>query len=95
MKRTNSLHPDILHVALSRLEAQKEAIETQIAAVRRMLPAGQRVGGLLKAIANPAAPIVGTAIGGPRKRTVNPEGRKRMAAAQRKRWAAARRAAKK
>jgi hypothetical protein len=51
----------------------------------------------LKTVAKPVGPIVGTAIGTKtrKKRILSPEARKRIADAQKKRWAAVRKAAKK
>jgi hypothetical protein len=96
MPRPRSVSPEILEAALAGLEAQKQKIDDQIAEVRRMFPA-RRIGGLLKTVAKPVAPIVGRALGaGPRKkRVLSAEARKRIADAQKKRWAAVRKAAKK
>lgn len=87
---------DILHTALAGLEAQKQKIDDQITAVHRMLPA-RRIGGGIKTVAKPVAPIVGRAPGTqPRKRRVlSAEARKHIADAQKKRWAAVRKAATK
>jgi hypothetical protein len=60
-----------------------------------MLPA-RRIGGVLKTVAKPVAPIVDTAIGrkAGKKPALSAEGRKRIAAAQKKRWAAIRKTTK-
>ena len=96
MPRPRSVSPDILEAALAGLEAQKQKIDNQIAEVHRMLPA-RRIGGVLKTVAKPVAPIVGSAIGtkAGKKRVLSPEARKRIADAQKRRWAAVRKAAKK
>lgn len=96
MPRPRTVSPDILEAALAGLEAQKQKIDNQIAEVHRMLP-GRRSGGLLKTVAKPVAPIVGSAIGtrSRKKRVLSPEARKRIADAQKKRWAAVRKATKK
>jgi hypothetical protein len=90
MPRLRSVNPDILNAALSNLEAQKQKIDDQIAQIHRMLPAR------LKTVAKSVAPIVGSAIGtkAREKRVLSPEARKRIADAQKKRWAAVRKAAK-
>jgi hypothetical protein len=96
MPRRRSISHDILRAALAGLEAQKQKIENQIAQIYRMLPA-RWIGGLLKTVAKPVAPIAGPGIGKRtrKKRVLSVEARKRIAAAQQKRWAAFRRAAKK
>jgi len=96
MPKPSSVNPEILEAALAGLEAQKQKIDRHIAELHRMLPA-RRVGGLLKSVAKPVAPIVGTAIGtkARKKHVLSPEARKRIADAQKKRWAAVRKATKK
>jgi hypothetical protein len=75
MAKTLAAHtPEILEAALLGLESQREKLDAQIAQVRSML--GRRV------LANGSAEI-STA-----KRELSPEARKRIAAAQKKRWAA-------
>lgn len=71
------IDPDILHAALAGLEAQRQKLEEQIAYVRRSL------GGGIKRVARPVAPIIGRT-----RRALSPEARKRIAAAQKARWAA-------
>lgn len=96
MPRPRSVSPDILIAALVGLEAQREKIDDHIAQIHRMLPA-RRIGGVLKTVAKPVAPIAGPAIarGAQNKRVLSAEARNRIAAAQKKRWAAFRKAAKK
>jgi len=71
--------PEILEAALVGLESQREKLEAQIAQVRSLL--GRRTG---RAAAE--APVLAAA--GTGKRELSPEARKRIAAAQKKRWAA-------
>jgi hypothetical protein len=75
---------EILEAALHGLEAQKQRLDEQISQVRSML--GRRAGRPPKAVA-----AVETSLkpgGSERKRVLSPEARKRIAAAQKKRWAA-------
>ena len=76
---------DILEAALQGLEAQREKLDEHIAQVRAMM--GGRPGRPPKAAAAAAkhAPETRTAR---KKRVLTPEARKRIAAAQKKRWAA-------
>jgi hypothetical protein len=93
MPRPRSVSHDLLHAALAGLEVQKQKIEHQIAQVHAIV---HGIGVGLKTIAEGAAPVAKRAEGyKPRKGTMSAEGRKRVAAAQRKRWAAVRKAAKK
>jgi hypothetical protein len=96
MPRPRSVSPEILEAALAGLETQKQKIDEHIAELHRMLTA-RRIGGVLKTVAKPVAPIVGAAIGtkARKKHVMSPEARKRIADAQKKRWAAVRKAAKK
>jgi hypothetical protein len=75
---------EILEAALHGLEAQKQRLDEQIAQVKTMM--GRRVGrppkGGAEAVAAPAA-----AGSSRKKRSLSPEARKRIAAAQKKRWA--------
>ena len=78
-------HHEILEAALQGLEAQRRRLEEQIAQVRSML--GRRAGRPPKSSASfGSAPT-----GGGQKRILSPEARQRIAAAQKKRWAAYRR----
>jgi hypothetical protein len=81
-KQTAAPHREILEAALHGLEAQKQRLDEQIAQVRTML--GGRPGKPIKAQAWAA----GATNGAPRKRILSPEARQRIAAAQKKRWAA-------
>ena len=76
---------DILEAALHGLEAQREKLDEQIAQVRQML--GSPKGGRPKAAAA-SGDAVTSAKQSRKKRTLTPEARKRIAAAQKKRWAA-------
>ena len=76
MPRPPALDPLILTVALQGLEAQRAGITDQIATVQQML--GNR----------PAPPAGAIPAGVRPKRVVSPAARWRMAAAQRRRWAA-------
>jgi len=78
MAKTLAAHgPEILEAALVGLESQREKLEAQIAHVRSLL--GRRTA---RGAAAPE-PVIGTG-----KRELSPEARKRIAAAQKKRWAA-------
>jgi hypothetical protein len=80
---------EIFQAALQGLESQKQRLEEQIAHVRSLM--GRRVGrppkqsgggsGATKAAASSGG-------GGRKKRVLSAEARKRIAAAQKKRWAA-------
>jgi hypothetical protein len=79
-------HHEILEAALQGLEAKKQRLEEQIGQVRSML--GRRAGRPPKSAASfGSAPMAG----GGQKRVLSPEARQRIAAAQKKRWAAYRR----
>lgn len=77
----SNIDPAILGAALEGLENQKKRLEEQIASVRAMLGGKTYV-----------APTVSVAVAetssGRRKRNLSPEARERIAAAQKKRWAA-------
>lgn len=73
--------PSLLEAALEGLEAQRYRIEGQIQQVRRLLGKRSNTNGSHEA----AAPTV--------KRQLSSAARKRIAAAQKKRWAAYRRSA--
>lgn len=79
---------EILEAALQGLEAQKQRLEEQISQVRSMM--GQRAAGrpskaskAVTAVANTASPTARDR----KRRVLSPEARKRIAAAQKKRWA--------
>lgn len=74
---------EILQAALQGLEAQRQRLDEQIAQVRSMM--GQRVGRAPKAaLADETQSADGD---GKKRRTLSAEARKRIAAAQKKRWA--------
>ncbi len=75
---------DILEAALQGLEAQRNRLDEQIGQVRGML--GGRGGRPAKT--HSAKTIASPASTARKKRTLSPEARKRIAAAQKKRWAA-------
>jgi hypothetical protein len=77
----STLDPAILGAALEGLENQKRRLEEQIASVRAML--GGR--SYTPSTSSAASSEGGT---GRRKRNLSPEARERIAAAQKKRWAA-------
>jgi hypothetical protein len=93
MPKTSAPSKELLEAALQGLEAQKQKIDGQIAQVRTLM--GQRGGRPAKQssvssnTATAAAPT-----GGRRRRVLSPEARKRIAAAQKKRWAAFRKGQK-
>jgi uncharacterized protein (DUF1800 family) len=80
----------LYEAALEGLELQKQRIEEQIAAVRSLLggkkPAAPAAASVAAAPA--AAPAKKKAKKGARKRVLSAEARKRIAEAQKKRWAA-------
>jgi len=76
------IHPDILEAALAGLEAQKENIETFIAELKAAL------GRPAQAYTSRWSLSSKTRKRGSTRRALSPESRKRIAAAQKKRWAA-------
>jgi hypothetical protein len=85
MARTNAPpEKEILEAALQGLEAQKQKLEEQIAHVRSLM--GRRVGRPPKAETSVNS-VSAHAAPGRKKRVLSPEARKRIAAAQKKRWA--------
>ena len=80
---------EILEAALQGLESQRERLDEQISEVRSML--GSRGPGRPPASAKKATSNAGSdekPSGRRGKRVLSPEARKRIAAAQKKRWAA-------
>jgi hypothetical protein len=77
-----STDPAILRAALIGYQQQLDYVNSQIDQLRRKLAGA------------PAVPMLGETVAQPRKHHVSPEGRARIAAAQRRRWAATRRAAR-
>ncbi len=75
MPRPKSLNTLILEAALTGLEFQRERVDQQIAQVRRLLrPAPKKRAVAVQAPVKP-------------RRTISLAGRRRIAAAQKKRWA--------
>jgi hypothetical protein len=88
MAKTNpTASPEILEAALHGLELQREKLEEQIAQVRSML--GRRVGRPPRTAKSAVEPDAKSGRG---RRKLSDEARKRIAAAQKKRWAAFRKA---
>ena len=80
-----TLNPTILNAALQGLELEKQRLEASIAEVRALL--GGRAAASVKS--TPTAQSQGQ----PKKRVFSAATRKKMAEAQRRRWASARKAA--
>jgi hypothetical protein len=78
-RRNTVAGPALLQAALEGLEIQKNRIEEQIAEVKRML--GKRPGRA------PKSDVAGAATAETGKRQLSPAARKRIAAAQKRRWA--------
>jgi hypothetical protein len=78
---TQKLAAEIIAAAIDGYEFQKTRIDAKIAELRAMLP-----GGPAKAVATPAQPKR-------KRRKISAAGRKAIAEAQRKRWAASKKAA--
>ncbi len=83
--------PEILEAALLGLESQREKLNEQIAQVRSML--GRKAGRPAKVAASTAATVT-TASAPTGTRVLSAEARKRIATAQKKRWAAFRKSQK-
>jgi hypothetical protein len=81
---------EILEAALTGLEAQRDKIDQQISQVRTMLGGKARAGKAGRPVKTAIShPLVSDAFAAePRKRVLSPEARKRIATAQKKRWAA-------
>ena len=84
-KQTAAPHHEILEAALEGLEAQRHKLDEKIAHVRSLL--GGRAVKVAKA-PSWAGEATGSSNGSPKKRILSPEARQRIAAAQKKRWAA-------
>ena len=85
----NTQDDSILHAALAGLEVQRQKIEDQISQVRAMLAGGAKRRGR-----SPGKKTAGTnASSGNGKRTLSAAARKRIAAAQKRRWAEYRKSA--
>lgn len=85
-KASASPNYEILEAALQGLEAQKQKLDEQIAQVRAML--GHRVGRPRKNAREQNAASAVERAGTGKRRVLSAEARKRIAAAQKKRWAA-------
>ena len=86
-KTSAAPNTEILEAALQGLETQKQKIEEQITQVRSMM--GRRVGRPPKTASSGGSKASAANSGTARKkRVLSPEARKRIAAAQKKRWAA-------
>jgi hypothetical protein len=83
--------PALLAAALEGLEMQRKRIEDQIATVRGMLSGRKLVAAAPATATTNGAPV---ASGSRRKRVLSEEARLRIAAAQKKRWAAFRKGKK-
>ena len=79
--RKNANNSELLRAALDGLELQRSRVEEQIAQVRSMLGQGERRRGRPPGSKNTAKRAAGV------KRTLSPAARKRIAAAQKLRWA--------
>jgi hypothetical protein len=81
---------EILEAALQGLEAQREKLTEQINEVRSMLGGGRRAGRPATSERDNGTQAEASSApkGARKKRTLSPEARKRIAAAQKKRWAA-------
>lgn len=88
MPRTSSSSPnkEILEAALQGLEAQREKLDQQIAEVRSLLGTGAARRGRPRRQASESSGS-SEPTNGRKKRVLSPEARKRIAAAQKKRWA--------
>ena len=83
-KRTAAPNREILEAALQGLEIQKQKLDEQIAQVRALL--GPRAGRSAKGTGGQSGGAEKGA-GRGKRRNLSPEARKRIAAAQKKRWA--------
>ena len=81
-KSTAAPSREILEAALQGLEVQREKLDEQIAQVRAMM------GGRASRTSQPGTNNSSSSNPVQRKRVLTPEARKRIAAAQKKRWAA-------
>jgi len=84
-RKTAAPDRDILEAALQGLEAQKQKLDEQIAQVRAML--GHRLGRPPKKARGQNGGAEKQSAGRGTRRNLSPEARKRIAAAQKKRWA--------
>ena len=82
---TKAPSPEILEAALRGLEAQRDKLDEQIRQVHAMM--GRRVGRPSKQSARAENGPAASSGKARKKRTLSAEARKRIAAAQKKRWA--------
>ena len=88
-KASASPNREILEAALQGLELQKEKLDAQIAHVRALMgvrPPGRPSKSAKAQMASEPAPHRGP-VAGKKRRQLSAEARKRIAAAQKKRWA--------
>jgi peptidoglycan hydrolase CwlO-like protein len=84
-KASASPSKEILEAALQGLEAQRQKLDEQISQVRSMM--GQSAPRSAKRAGTEGGESAASNQSGRRKRVLSPEARKRIAAAQKKRWA--------
>jgi hypothetical protein len=84
-KASASPGKEILEAALQGLEAQRQKLDEQISQVRSMM--GQSAPRSPKRAGAEGGQSTAPSQSGRRKRVLSPEARKRIAAAQKKRWA--------
>ena len=80
----SSTNADILRYALTHLESERDALQIKIDHIHSQL--GQKAQSVQK-VSAPAASAPAAAAGTRKKRTLSASARKRIAAAQKKRWA--------
>jgi hypothetical protein len=87
----------ILEAALIGLEQKKQEVQSRIDSIRVSLGSSHKSVAPKQASAEKPVPVQASSTSGTQKkrRTMSPEARERIAAAQRKRWAASKKAAKK
>lgn len=90
--KVKPMDPSILEAALEGLEFQKKQIEGKIAAVKAMMSGRAPMPAAPADVT--ASPVPAKKGNGRRRRTLSPEARERIAAAQKKRWAAIKKQAK-
>jgi len=84
-KQSRTANREILEAALQGLEAQKQKLDEQISQVRGMMRGG---GAGRRSQSSAGEESGGGSRRGRKKRVLSAEARKRIAAAQKKRWAA-------
>lgn len=81
-----SQHAEILQYALSHLEAERDKIQVKIDAIRQEMGSGRAKPGR-KSAASAVVESIVPAVPARKKRELSEGARKRIAAAQKKRWA--------